>query len=43
MAQQRTKSNLTSIVHRDDARPWDDFVTEPNTTVVVENDVKRRM
>lgn len=40
MGQQKTKSNLAFMVHRADARPWDDFVTEPNTTVMVENDVK---
>ena len=40
MEQQRTKSNLTFIFHHDDARPWEDVVIEPDTTIMVGDDVK---
>ncbi len=36
MEQQRTKLNSTFIVHQDDARGWDDFLTETDTEITVE-------
>jgi hypothetical protein len=39
MQQQKTKSNLTSIIHRNDAQPWDCFVINTDNSMI-ENDMK---
>ena len=38
MQQRKTKQHLIIIIHRDDAQPWDDFVTDTSSTT--ENDTK---
>lgn len=40
MEQPRTKSNLTLIVYRDNAQPWDDFVIKTDSSTTAENDTK---
>jgi hypothetical protein len=40
MEQKNPKLNLTSIIHRDDAQPWDDFVINTDGSTTVEKDTK---
>jgi hypothetical protein len=38
MQRDDTKSNLTSIMYRNDAQPWDDFVTNTDSSTMVNED-----
>jgi hypothetical protein len=40
MLEQKTNSNLTLIIHRDDAQPWDDFVINTDSLTTEGNDIK---
>jgi len=40
MEQQKSKSNLTSIIYREDAQPWDDFITNTDSSTTVDKDVR---
>lgn len=40
MEQQKIKSNWNSLIYREDARPWDDFVTNADSSTTVDKDMK---
>ena len=40
MEQQRRHFNFTVIIARNDARPWDEFVIDNDTSTTMETDIK---
>jgi hypothetical protein len=37
---EQQKSNLTSIIYREDAQPWDDFITNTDSSTTVDKDFR---